>query len=100
KAGITRDLTEFKAKGISEVLLVNSAAGLGGKDIPHGPEFLSDEWFELFEFALAEAKRNGIKIGFNLCAGWCMGGPWIEKEESGRWFLQSKKEVTGPAKFS
>lgn len=37
KAGITRDLTEFRAKGISEVLLVNSAAGLGGRDIPSGP---------------------------------------------------------------
>ena len=75
RAGITRDLEEFRDKGIGEVLLVNSLAGLGGNPIPHGPPFLSDEWFDLYRFALAEAHRLGIKVGFNLCAGWCMGGP-------------------------
>jgi len=99
KAGITRDMNEFKAKGIGEVLLVNSAEGLGSLPMPSGPQMLSDEWMELFRFALEEAQRVGVKVGFNLCAGWCMGGPWIEPRESGRWFLQSKKPVTGPMKF-
>lgn len=100
RAGITRDLEEFRAQGIGEVLLVNSQAGLGGHPIPHGPPFLSGEWFDLYRFALAEAHRLGIRVGFNLCAGWCMGGPWIRPEESGRWFLQSKITVTGPRRFS
>src|SRR5690349_15552887 len=30
KEGITRDMEEFRAKGMGEVLLVNSAGGLGG----------------------------------------------------------------------
>lgn len=100
KAGITRDMEEFRDKGIGEVLLVNSAASDLNKPVPHGPRFLSDEWLELFRFSLEEAQRCGIKVGFNLCTGWCMGGPWIEPRESGRWFLQSRLPVTGPVKFS
>src|SRR5690349_20082841 len=30
KEGITRDLEEYKAKGMGEVLMINSAGGLGG----------------------------------------------------------------------
>src|SRR5689334_21394077 len=36
KEGITRDLEEFKAKGMGEVLMINSADGLGGAKVPQG----------------------------------------------------------------
>jgi hypothetical protein len=100
KAGITRDLEEYRAKGIGSVLLVNSASGLGGAQMPLGAKFLSPEWKELYRHALQEAKRLGIEVGLNLSAGWCMGGPWIPPQHSGRWFLQSKLVLTGPQKFS
>lgn len=96
KEGISRDLKEFKDKGINDLLLVNSF----GRGVPEGVKFLSDEWKELFRHALTEAKRYGIQIGVNLCSGWCMGGPWITKEMSGRWFLQSEMQVEGPLKFT
>ncbi|MCP6037268.1 hypothetical protein NL368_28415, partial [Klebsiella pneumoniae] len=44
KEGITRDLEEFKNKGIAEVLLVNTAGGLGGVPYPQGAKFLSEDW--------------------------------------------------------
>lgn len=100
KAGLTRDLEEFRAKGLGNVLLVNSASGLGGAQMPLGAKFLSPEWRELYRHALQEANRLGIEVGINLCAGWCMGGPWIPPQHSGRWFLQSKLVLTGPQKFS
>lgn len=99
REGITRDLEEFKAKGIGGVLLVNSAGGLGGDPIPTGVTFMSPEWKELYRHALAEAARLGIEVGVNLCAGWAMGGPWIEPAEAGRWVLQSRMTVTGPQRF-
>jgi hypothetical protein len=100
KEGITRDLEEFRAKGMGSVFLVSSAGGLGGKPIPQGAKFLSPEWRELFRFALSEANRLNFEVGFNLCAGWAMGGPWIQPGDAGRWFLQSEMEITGPQLFS
>jgi hypothetical protein len=100
KEGITRDMEEFKAKGIGEVLLVNSVQGLGGFAMPDGVKFLSPEWRALFRFALAEAQRNGIKVGVNFSGGWCMGGPWVPPQHAGRWFLQSRITVKGPQRYA
>jgi hypothetical protein len=100
KEGITRDLEEFHAKGMGEVLLVNSAGGLGGVPFPQGARLFSEEWKELYRHAMSEAKRLDIAVGINLCSGWCMGGPWIKPENSGRWYLQSVLELEGPQLFS
>ncbi|WP_316767226.1 glycosyl hydrolase [Pedobacter frigiditerrae] len=100
KEGITRDLTEFREKGIAEVVMINSAGGLSGVPYPAGVPFLGEEWKELYRFAMKEAKRVGIDVGINLCSGWSMGGPWIKPENSCRWYLQSQLTVTGPQKFA
>lgn len=100
KEGITRDLEEFRAKGMGEVLLVNSAGGLGGVPYPQGAKLFTEEWKELYRHAMKEAKRLKIGVGINLCSGWCMGGPWIKPENSGRWYLQSEMTVDGPQQFS
>lgn len=100
KEGITRDLEEYHAKGMGEVLLVNSADGLGGAHVPQGARLFSEEWKQLYRHAMSEAKRLDIAVGINLCSGWCMGGPWIEPRDSGRWYLQSELVVEGPQTFS
>ncbi|HVW58786.1 MAG TPA: glycosyl hydrolase, partial [Puia sp.] len=100
KEGITRDLREFHDKGIGEVLLINTSSGLGGARMPQGVKFLSDEWRALYRHALQEAARLGITVGVNFTSGWCMGGPWIDPQHAGRWFLQSRLEVIGPRRFS
>jgi hypothetical protein len=100
KEGITRDLEEYRAKGMGEVLLVNSAGGLGGVPYPQGAKLFTEEWKELYRHAMKEAKRLKIGVGINLCSGWDMGGPWIKPENSGRWYLQSELSVSGPQKFS
>jgi len=100
KEGITRDLEAFHDKGIGEVLLINTASGLGGAKMPQGVKFLSEEWSVLYRHALQEAARLGITVGVNFTSGWCMGGPWIDPQHAGRWFLQSRLAVTGPQQFS
>ena len=100
KEGITRDLEQFRAKGLGGVLLINTTTGFGSEPIPRGPQFLSAEWRELFRHALREASRLALEVGVNLSTGWVMGGPWIKPENSGRWVLQSTLSVVGPQKFS
>jgi len=100
EAGITLDFEEFKAKGMGGVLLINTTTGFGSGEIPKGPEFLSKEWLSLYKHSLKEADRLGIELGVNLSTGWAMGGAWIKAEDSGRWFLQSKMQLSGPQKFT
>jgi hypothetical protein len=100
KEGITRDLTEFKAKGMGSVMIVCTANGYDAGEMPHGPDFLSDGWRELYRYSLKEANRLGLKVGLNICGGWCIGGPWITQENSSRWLLQSEITLTGPQTFS
>ena len=101
KEGITRDLEEFKAKGMGGVMLVCSGNDYGAAPMPRGPVFLSLEWRELYQHAMQEADRLGLEVGVNFCGGgWCMGGVWIKPEYSSRWYVQSKLSVSGPQKFS
>ncbi|WP_455961202.1 glycosyl hydrolase [Bacteroides bouchesdurhonensis] len=99
KAGITRDLEEFKAKGISGVNLI-CTGGYAGAGALLGVKWLSPEWCELFRFAVKEAKRLNIEIGFNMAGGWTMMGPWVTHDNAMKKVVQSKLEVTGPMKFS
>ncbi|MFM8371259.1 MAG: glycosyl hydrolase [Bacteroidota bacterium] len=100
KEGITRDLEEFKSKGISGVNLL-CTGGYGGKAPLLGVKYLSPEWWELFRHAVKEAKRLNIEFGFNLSAGgWTMQGPWVTKDNAMKKVVSSEVKVTGPAKFS
>ncbi|MFZ9933110.1 MAG: glycosyl hydrolase [Chthoniobacterales bacterium] len=97
KEAITRDMEEFRAKGMGAVLLVSSGQW-GGRMPVRGPAFLSAEWLELYRHALREADRVGIKVDVNIAPGWNMGGPWVTKDKACRWFLQSETTVEGPQK--
>jgi hypothetical protein len=100
KAGITRDLEEFKAKGISGVNLI-CTGGYAGKTPLPGVKYQSPEWWELFRHAVKEANRLHIELGFNLSAGgWTMQGPWVTKDNAMKKIVSSEWKVTGPASFS
>ena len=77
KEGITADLKAMKQVGIQEAQIFNVDQGY-----PEGAaEFLSPQWLDLFHFAVSEAKRLGLEIGFHNGAGWSSsGGPWVTPE--------------------
>ena len=100
KAGITRDLEEFRAKGISGVNLICTGGYAGTVPLP-GVKYQSPEWWELFRHAVKEAKRVNIELGFNLSAGgWTMEGPWVNKDNAMKKVVSAELKVAGPAKFS
>jgi hypothetical protein len=80
KEAITRDLEAMKAEGLGGANIIDA----GGADqrenrqVPHGPDFASPEWRELFLHALREADRLGLELGFNIQSGWNLGGPTVD----------------------
>lgn len=54
---------------------------------------LTPEWFELWETAIREAKKNNVKLGFHNCPGWSSsGGPWIRPEDSMKMVVVSETD--------
>ncbi|MCG8310291.1 MAG: glycoside hydrolase [Cytophagales bacterium] len=97
KAAITKDLEAMKSRNFQGAMIFD-AGGYdqgGHKDIPKGPLFGSDEWRELFVFALDEAKRLGLEIGFNIQSGWNLGGPRVTPEYAAKELTYSELKVSG-----
>ncbi len=97
KEGITKDLEEMKAQGISGVLLFD--AGSGGPPAPKGNPFMSDPWRENFRHAVREAARLGIEMGVNLCSGWDAGGPWVSPDDAIKELVLAETVAQGPSEF-
>jgi len=98
KEGITKDLEAMKEQGIQNATILN----VDRIETPlkmHRVTFGSDEWFDMFHFALEEANRLGITIGTANCDGWSeSGGPWIKPENSMKQFVWSKYYLSGGGK--
>jgi hypothetical protein len=101
KDGITKDLESMHSQGIVQATILN--IGLFG-DRDFGVKkvrFGSDAWFEMFQWALTEAKRLQISIGVHNCDGWSSsGGPWITPEMSMKQFVWAKTIVKGGQKVA
>nr|WP_068892813.1 glycosyl hydrolase [Pedobacter panaciterrae] len=99
KEGITRDLEEFRAKGISGVNLICNGGYAGKAPLP-GVEFLGEEWRALFRHAIREAKRLNIEFGFNMAGGWTMMGPRVTQDDAMKKLVFSELVIDGGEKFS
>ncbi|MDX2190921.1 MAG: glycosyl hydrolase, partial [Bacteroidota bacterium] len=96
KEGITKDLENMKAQGVVQATILN--VGLLDDKKYGVPQvfFGSNEYYDLFQWALQEAKRLGITIGAHNCDGWSSsGGPWITPEKSMKMFTWSKVNISG-----
>lgn len=91
KEGITADLEAMKQVGIQEAQIFNVDQGY-----PDGEAtFLSPKWLDLFTFAVAEAERLGLEIGFHNGAGWSSsGGPWITPENGMQTIVYTEIQIS------
>jgi hypothetical protein len=96
KVGITADLEAMHRVGIRGATI----CVLGFE--PDGPvRYGSPAFFDMVKYATLEAKRLGMEIGLENCAGWSnSGGPWVTPEYSMQEVVTSEKTLAGPAKFS
>ncbi|MCU0782354.1 MAG: hypothetical protein MUF04_14830, partial [Akkermansiaceae bacterium] len=97
KPTITRELEAMKAAGIGGANIIDAGGDdqRGNRRLPHGPDFGSPAWIELFRHAVAEADRLGLELGFNIQSGWNLGGPAVTPEEAAKKVTFSKREITG-----
>jgi hypothetical protein len=97
KAAITKDLEAMKSRNFQGAMIFDAGGHnqRGNKDIPQGPLFGSGEWNELFVFALDEAKRLGLQIGFNIQSGWNLGGPRVTPQYTAKQIVFSEIKISG-----
>lgn len=97
KAAITKDLEAMKSRNFQGAMIFDAGGHnqRGNKDIPAGPLFGSDEWNELFLFALDEAKRLGLEMGFNIQSGWNLGGPRVTPQYTAKQITFSETKISG-----
>lgn len=102
KEAITKDLEAMKSKNFQGAMIFDAGGHnqRGNKDIPAGPLYGSAEWIELFIFALDEAKRLGLEIGFNIQSGWNLGGPRVTPEYAAKQLTYSETKVKGGRKIT
>ena len=97
KAAITKDLEAMTSRNFQGAMIFDAGGHnqRGNKDIPKGPLFGSTEWNELFVFALDEAKRLGLEMGFNIQSGWNLGGPRVTPQYAAKQITFSVKTIDG-----
>jgi hypothetical protein len=95
KPGITKDLEAMKTAGIGSVIFLEVNVG-----IPRGKiDFLSEEWQNLFAFAVHECERLGIEMTLGVGPGWTgSGGPWVKLSQSMQHLVASTTLVSGDNK--
>ncbi|MDB5003993.1 MAG: acetyl xylan esterase [Mucilaginibacter sp.] len=95
KESIKKDLESMKKAGIGNLIFLEVNVG-----IPRGPvDFLSDQWQEMFKYAVRESERLGIEITLGIGPGWTgSGGPWVKPEQSMQHLVSSQINVTGGQK--
>lgn len=97
KEAITKDLEAMHSRNFQGAMIFDAGGHnqRGNKDIPAGPLFGSPEWIDLFVFALDEAKRLGLEIGFNIQSGWNLGGPCVTPQYAAKQLTYSEQKVVG-----
>jgi hypothetical protein len=102
KEAITKDLEAMKSRNFQGAMIFDAGGHDqgGNTEVPTGPQYGSNEWNELFVFALDEARRLGLEIGFNIQSGWNLGGPGVTTEHAAKQITYSEIKVTGAKKVS
>lgn len=90
REGISRDLKAMAEAGISTAHVFAPKL----TKLPETAPIMSPAWLDLVTHAIAEAKDNGIRLGFHNCPGWSSsGGPWIRPEDSMKVVVAAKTDV-------
>ena len=98
EAGLELQCRELADKGFGGFHVIPIYGAKGGYE-KKWKSLLSDEWVEAWNLAARLAKDNGLGIDLTMGAGWCFGGPWIDKEHAASSGMKVKRAGLGGAGF-
>lgn len=97
---------------LSRELRMLKDAGIGGVEINpikfpartqdpgiRSVQWLSDEWIDLLEFALKEARSLGMTCDLIVGSGWPFGAEWLEGDERSQVMVVGTKKIEGPLDY-
>lgn len=92
--GITADLEQIAAAGISGVQLFHGQFGGPWPGVDKQIACLSPLWDNAVRYTAEECKRLGLRFTMQNCPGWAMsGGPWIQPSNAMRHLVWSRTDV-------
>jgi hypothetical protein len=97
KDGITRDLEAMARVGIGRAYIGHIFTYAPPRDSPVGDvKFGTPAWWDAVQWAVKEAGRVGVEIGFFNSPGWSQsGGPWVKPSQSMRYIDAGTTLITG-----
>lgn len=97
KEGITKDLEAMARVGIGRAYIGHIFTYAPPRDSPVGEvKFGTDAWWDAVQWAVKEAGRVGVEIGFFNSPGWSQsGGPWVKPNQSMRYIDAGTTIITG-----
>jgi len=101
KESITYELEQMKAKGYGGAVICDALAyGKNTPEVPHGPDFASDDWLKLLSHAVKEGDRLNLALSLNVQSGWNMGGPTVLPSEAMKKVVFVDQKYKGPKKLT
>lgn len=84
KEGIKQNLADYAKAGFGgmHIIPIYGVKGEENKFIP----YLSPQWFDMLDFTVNEAKKNGLGIDMTLGTGWPFGGPQVSASDGAKSF--------------
>jgi hypothetical protein len=106
KEGIRKDLEAMAKQGIGGVMVMQmpdqatDGPPITLNDYPGKVRCLSDEWFNLVNYAIGKCDSLGITFSIFMSPGWShAGGPWVTPEHGLKKYQSTEIEVNGPEKL-
>jgi len=106
KEGITADMESMSAVGLGGVMMMQMPDQCpypkrwSYRDYPGKVKCLSDEWFEMVNYAIGECDRLGLNFSLFMCPGWShCGAPWITPEKGLKILVAKDTIIHGPKRF-
>jgi hypothetical protein len=92
-AGLRTALEAYRAVGLGgvEITPIYGVRGFEDRFVP----YLSPQWMDRLETALAEARRRGLGVDMATGTGWPFGGPWVDRDDACKTIAHETYRVGG-----
>lgn len=100
KDGIAKDLAWMHRVGLAGMATVDAAIDTPTV-VDHRIAYMSEEWKQIYRYAVDLAAHDDMELGIEGAPGWSMsGGPWVTPQEAMKKLVWSVTSVEGGKPFT